>query len=166
MRWRRDRVYQAENIHALGIRVMLDCKLVQRRKGQSKRENNTHNCFESTDFLLLSYHASPSTTSPTDGLSRVFAVNDTFHDFAEKSNALSISNNGAIRVIVGRVEPDSFASKFKSPSQGPPRGRPRTLGRRLGVAAGGKREWIRNHFWMLRRRRMGALSRGRTSSIR
>jgi hypothetical protein len=146
VRWRRDRVYQAENIHALGICIM--------------------NCFESADFLLLSYDASPSTASPTDGLSRVFAVYDTFHDSAEESNALSIGNNGAIRVIVGGVEPDSFTSKFKGPSQGPPRGWPRTLGRWLGIAAaGGKREWIRNHFWMLRGRRMGALSRGRTGSI-
>jgi len=45
-----------------------------------------------------------------DGFIRVFTVYDTFHDFAEESNALSIGNNGTIRVVVGRVELDSFAS--------------------------------------------------------
>lgn len=112
MRWRRDRVYQAENIHALSISVMLNCKH-NKNKGKSRGESNTHDSLESADFLFLSYHASPSTTFSTDGFMRVFTVYDTFHDFAEEGNALSIGDHGAIRVIVRRIELDSFTSQFK-----------------------------------------------------
>jgi hypothetical protein len=135
VRWRRDRIYQAENIHALRIRVVLNRKHSE-NKGKSMRKSSTHNSLESADFLLLSYHASPSTTSSTDGFMRVFTVYDTFHDFAEEGNALSIGDNGAIRVVVRRIELDSFTSQFKRLCQGSTRGWPRTLGRWLGIARG------------------------------
>jgi hypothetical protein len=113
VRWRRDRVYQAENIHAFSIRIVLNRK---HNKNNDKigGESITHNSLESADFLLLSYYASPSATFSTDGFMRVFTVYDTFHDFTEEGNALSIGDNGAIRVIVRRIELDSFASQFKS----------------------------------------------------
>jgi hypothetical protein len=72
---------------------------------------------------------------------RVFTVYDTFHDFAEEGNALSIGDNGAIRVVVRRIELDSFTSQFKGLCQGSTRRWPRTLGRWLGIARG-KRERI------------------------
>ena len=80
----------------------------------------THDCFESADLLFLGYHASPSTTPSTDRLIRVFAVYDAFHDPAEESNAPSVSHDRAIRVIIGRVEPDSLTSQFESSCEGTP----------------------------------------------
>jgi hypothetical protein len=107
-----------------------------RNKVKSRRERSTHNSLESADFLLLSYHASPSTTSSTDGFMSVFTVYDTFHDSAEEGNALSIGDDGAIRVVVRRIELDSFTSQFKGLCQGSTRGWPRTLGRWLGSPRG------------------------------
>jgi hypothetical protein len=101
--------------------------------------NETHDCLESADLLFLGYHASPSTTFPTDGLIGVFAVDDTFHDFAEKSNALSIGNDGAIWVVISRVELDSLASEFESLCEGTPRGWARALGSCLRTARGMRR---------------------------
>ena len=135
MRWRRDRVYQAENIHPLGIRVMLVVDTMRPRVKVGK-SNNTHDGLEPADFLLLSHYAPPSTTSSTDGFTRVFTVYDTFHNFAEEGNALSIGDNGAIWVVIRRIKLDSFTSQFKSLCQGSPRGWPRTLGRRLGTGRG------------------------------
>jgi hypothetical protein len=98
--------------------------------------NETHDCFESADLLFLSYHASPSTTFPTDRVIRVFAVDDTFHDFAKESNALSIGKDGTIWVVVGRVELDSLASEFESLCEGTPRGWARALRSCLRTARG------------------------------
>lgn len=42
----------------------------------------------------------------------VFTVYDTFHDSAEEGNALSIGDDGTIRVVVRRIELDSFTSQF------------------------------------------------------
>jgi hypothetical protein len=72
---------------------------------------------------------------------RVFTVYDTFHDLTEEGNALSIGDNGAIRVVVRRIELDGFTSQFKGLCQGSTRGWPRTFGRWLGSARG-KRERI------------------------
>jgi len=108
VKWRRDRVYQAEDVHALGVRVMLSRKHNNNKNKGGAGKGDTHDGLEPADFLFLSYHASPSTTSSTGGFIRVFTVYDTFHDFAEEGNALSIRDNGAIRVVVRRVELDSF----------------------------------------------------------
>jgi hypothetical protein len=84
----------------------------------------------------LSYHASPSATSPTDGVVGVLIVDVTFHDFAEESNALPIGNDSAMWVVVGRVEFDSLASEFESLFEGAPRGWARALMSCLRTARG------------------------------
>ena len=98
--------------------------------------NETHDRFESADLLFLSYHASPSTTFLTNRVIRVLAVDDTFHDFAKESNALSISKDGPIWVVVGRVELDSLAGEFESLCESSPRGWARALRSCLRTARG------------------------------
>jgi hypothetical protein len=70
----------------------------------------THDRFESADLLFLSYHTSPSTTPSTDRFGRVFTVYDTFHDSAEESNTSSVGDDGAVRIVISRVESDSLTS--------------------------------------------------------
>lgn len=109
-------INQAKNIHPVGIRVV--------------------DCFEPPNLLFLGHDASPSTSSSTNRISRVFAAHDTLHDFTEEGDTLSVRNNGAIWVVISRVELYSFTSQFESLCQGPPRRWTRTLGRLLGISGG------------------------------
>lgn len=109
-------INQAKNIHPVGICVV--------------------DCFEPSNLLFLGHNASPSTSSSANGVGTVFAVHDALHNFTEEGDALSVSNNGAIWVVISRVELYSFASELKSLCQGSPRRWPRTLSRLLGVSGG------------------------------
>jgi hypothetical protein len=103
--------------------------------------SKTYDCLESPDLFFLGDHASSSTSSATDRVVGVFTAHDTFHDFTEKSNALSISNDGTIWVVVGRIELDGFTGEFESLCEGSARGRSRTFRGWLRVP-GGKYETI------------------------
>lgn len=105
-------------------------------KATQSSRSQTYDCFEPSNLLFLGHNASPATSSSTNGVCTVFAVHDALHDFTEEGDALSVSNNGAIWVVISRVELYSFASELKSLCQGSPRRWPRTLGRLLGVSRG------------------------------
>lgn len=137
-------INQAKNIHPVGICVV--------------------DCFKPSNLLFLGNNASSSTSSSTNRISRVFAAHDTLHDFTEEGDALSVGNNGAVWVVVSRVELYSFTSKFESLCQGSPRRWSRPLGRLLGVSRGNYKTFWYN-FLMLNRWGMRALPRGGASSV-
>ena len=79
-----DVVDDAEDVHAIGVRVVLRVQTCESRpRDDVVRATGTHDGFEPLDLFLLRDDAPAAPAAPAVGLCAVLAPHDALHDLAE-----------------------------------------------------------------------------------